>query len=47
MGIDHISEVVSLIEVEWLCYGGVSLMEGKRHVRFIGGRMVMLWRWTV
>ena len=35
MGIDHVSEVVTLMEVEWLCYGGVSLMEGKRHVRFI------------
>ena len=35
---DHVTEVVSLMEGEWLCYGGGQ---------FKGGRMVMLWRWSV
>ena len=34
----HVSEVAILMEGEWSCY---------RSDHFIGGRMVMLWMWSV
>ena len=34
----HVTEVVSLMEGEWSCYGGGQVN---------GGRMVMLGKWSV
>ena len=45
-----LTEVVSLMEREWSCYGGGQFNRGSMIVRggqFNGGRMVMLWRWPV
>ena len=34
----HVTEVVTLMEGEWSCY---------RCGQFNGGRMVIIWRWSV
>ena len=43
-------EVASLMEGEWLCYGGGQFNGGRKVMlggQFNGGRMVMLQRWSV
>ena len=46
----HLTEVASLMEGEWLCYGG-GQFNGESKImlggQFKGGRMVMLRRWSV
>ena len=46
----HLTEVASLMEGKWLCYGG-GQFNGESKImlggQFKGGRMVMLRRWSV
>ena len=46
----HVTEVVSLMDGEWSCYGGCQFKEGRMVVIEVasnGGGMVMLERWPV
>ena len=47
----HVTEVASLMEGEWSCYGGGQFREGEwscyRGGPFNRGRIVMLERWSV
>ena len=46
----HVTEVVSLMDGEWSCYGGCQFKEGRMVVIEVasnGGEMVMLERWPV
>ena len=46
----HVTEVDSLMEREWSCYGGGQFKGGRMVVTEVVSlmeRMVLLWRWPV